>query len=95
VTAVSKAIALEISALTERRYNSSLLPKQDALRSHWDSSEMTAAITERFADDGDLCASEALSEISMQLLAPYHWGASRDIVLLIDFPPRIKHGAGW
>jgi hypothetical protein len=55
---------------------------------------MTTAITERFADNGDLCASKALLEISTQLLTPYHWRDSGDVVLPVDLPPRIEYGAG-
>jgi hypothetical protein len=55
---------------------------------------MTAAITERFADDDDLCASQALLKISSKLLTPYHWRGSGDVVLPVDLPPRIKYGAG-
>jgi hypothetical protein len=54
---------------------------------------MTTAVTERFADDSDLCASETFLEISIQLLAPYRWRALADVVHVIDFPPGIKHSA--
>ena len=40
-----------------------LFAEQHALRSHRDLTEMTAAITERFADDGQPCLAEPFAKI--------------------------------
>ena len=56
-------LAPQISALTERRYNVWLFAEERALGSHRDSAEMTAAITERFADNRESRVSESFPQI--------------------------------
>ena len=48
----------------DARYNVSLFAEQHALRSHRDSAEMTAAVTESFANDYEFRASQAFLHIS-------------------------------
>src|SRR6266516_2879317 len=69
-------------------------PEQQPLRSHGDSAEVTAAITNRFADHCELCRTKPLSQIRAQLVSPYSWCVRADIILLIGFPPWIEHGTG-
>src|SRR5439155_23682930 len=56
------------AAWLDARHNVSLFAEQHALRSHWDSAEMTAAITNRLADHCEFCLAETFSEISAQLV---------------------------
>jgi hypothetical protein len=71
-----------------------LFSEQNSFGSHRDSAEMTAAIAERFADQCEFCLAKTFSQISAQLSAPYGRRVPADVILLIDFPPRIENGAG-
>src|SRR5882724_9880236 len=82
------------AAWLDPRYNMSLFAEQHAFRSHRDSAEMTAAVTESFANDYELRASQAFLHVSAQLLAPDDWCNLADVVFPIHFPPRIEHSAG-
>src|SRR5213596_2139146 len=68
--------------------------EQQPLRGHWDSAEVTAAITNCFSDHCEFYLAEPLMKISAQLVSPYSRSVPADVVLLIDFPPRIEHRAG-
>jgi hypothetical protein len=81
------------SELGKRRYNLGLLTQQYSLGSHCDSTEMAAAISERFTDDREFRFWQTFSQIGAQLFAPNRRRSRSEIVLLIHFPPRIEYRA--
>jgi hypothetical protein len=67
-----------------------LTREQQPLRGHRDAAEMTAAITERLADQDKPGNPDALDEIRAKLVAPDPRSLLIEIVLLVYLPPWIE-----
>jgi hypothetical protein len=64
VTAVVGDTLAVIPALIKRRYNLFLFSEQYSFRSHWDSAEVAAAITECLPDHRECCFAASFAKIS-------------------------------
>ncbi len=75
------------------RIDSSNFAQQHALGGHGDAAEMSAAITERLADDNPPRFAGSFAQVGAQMCAADGRGIAADVVPRIHFPPRIKRRA--